>query len=87
MPDKPATMLIPKEERLDSKKEEFFIDEEAASSDVFGIDNKNVDTKNKIDTNIDKSDDNTDEDSNGSSVLVKPEYMAEVIYFLILEIR
>jgi hypothetical protein len=77
MPDKPATMLIPKEDRLDNKKEEFFIDEEAASSDVFGIDNKNLDNKNKID----KSEDNTDEDSNGSSVLVKPEYMAEVIYF------
>ena len=87
MPDKPATMLIPKEERLDNKKEEFFIDEEAASSDVFGLDNKNLDNKNKIDSKIDKSEDNTDEDSNGSSVLVKPEYMAEVIYFWILKIR
>lgn len=87
MPDKPATMLIPKEERLAIQNKEFFIDEEAASSDVFGIDNKNLDNKNKIDTNIDKSEDNTDEDSNGSSVLVKPEYMAEVIYFWILKIR
>ena len=84
MPDIPATMLIPKEERLKVKNEEFFIDEEAASSDVFGLKsdlNKNETDEDEIDI---KCEVGKDEDSNESSAFVKPEFRAEVNTFILI---
>ncbi len=60
------------------KTEEFFADEEAASSDIFGTKadiNKNDSINEVGDSPVVK-----DEDSNQSLAFVKPEFLEEVIF-------